>query len=92
MFWYIKMLSDSIFEAIDDILKAVFTYNDYSELHKRRIVLALAHLYMIQWRLDRFGSDFNSSFTHAQRYASEQFENALAGRLNEQLMRIPNED
>ena len=77
------MLSDSIFEVIDDILKAVSNYNDYSHLHKRRIVLALAHLYMIQWRLDRIGSDFNSSFTNAQRYASEQFENALAGRLNE---------
>ena len=74
------MLSDSIFEVIDDILKAVSNYNDYSHLHKRRIVLALAHLYMIQWRLDRLDGDFNSSFTNAQRYASEQFENTTCDR------------
>ena len=75
------MLSDSVFEAIDDILKAVKDYNDYSPLYKRRIVLALAHLYMIQWQLDRLRGDFNSSFDDAKAYASIEFDRAVAGEL-----------
>lgn len=76
------MLSDSVFEAIDDILEAVTRYNDYSGEHKKRIVLALAHLYMIQWTLDNTRGNMNSTFTDAQRYASIEFDKALHSQID----------
>lgn len=72
------MLSDSIFESIISILQAVRDY-DYSTDHKNRIILSLAHLYMIQWRLDRLEGDFHSTFKDAKTYANEQFEMARDG-------------
>ena len=77
------MLSDSIFEAIDDILKAITNYNDYSFRHKRRIVLGLSHLYMTLWTLDRLNGDIHSSFQDARRHASIQFNRAINGDLSD---------
>ena len=77
------MLSDSVFEAIYDILKAVKEYNDYSPLYKRRIVLALAHLYMIQWSLDRLQGEMNISFNDAKRHASIEFDRAVNNELSD---------
>ena len=77
------MLSDSIFEAIDDILKAITNYNDYSFRHKRRIVLALSHLYMTLWTLDRLNGDIHSTFAEAHRHASIQFNRAINGDLSD---------
>ena len=77
------MLSDSIFEAIDDILKAITNYNDYSFRHKRRIVLALSHLYMTLWTLDRLNGDMHSSFQDAKRHATIEFDRAINGDLSD---------
>ena len=73
------MLSDSIFESIVSILQAVKDYNDYSNEHKRRLVLSLSHLYLTLWTLDRLNGDMNSTFNDAQAYATEQFDLARAG-------------
>ena len=78
---YFTMLSDSTFEAITSILQAVKDYNDYSNEHKRRLVLALSHLYMVMWTLDRLDGDMNSTFYDAQAYANTQFDLARAGLL-----------
>ena len=72
------MLSDSLSEAIDDILQSVKTYNDYSFRHKRRIVLALTHLYLTLWTLDRLNGDMHSTFAEAHRHASIQFDRAIS--------------
>ena len=72
------MLSDSISEAIDDILQSVKTYNDYSFRHKRRIVLALTHLYLTLWTLDRLSGDLHSTFAEAHCHASIQFDRAIS--------------
>ena len=77
------MLSDSIFETITDILQSVKEYNDYSFRHKRRIVLALSHLYMTLWTLDRLNGDMHSTFQDAKRYASLQFNRAINGELSD---------
>ena len=77
------MLSDSVFEAINDILKAVSQYNDYSGEHKKRLILALSHLYMIQWTLDNTKGNMNSTFTDAQRYASIEFDRAVNNELSD---------
>ncbi len=77
------MLSDSIFESIDDILKAVANYNDYSFKYKKRIVLSLAHLYVVLWSLDRPKGDINSNFDKAKKHASIQFDKAVAGELSD---------
>ena len=77
------MLSDSIFETITDILQSVKTYNDYSFRHKRRIVLALSHLYMTLWTLDRLNGDIHSTFAEAHRHASIQFDRAINGDLSD---------
>ena len=77
------MLSDSIFEAIDDILKAITNYSDYSFRHKRRIVLALTHLFLTLWTLDRLNGDMHSSFQDAKRHASIQFNRAINGDLSD---------
>ena len=77
------MLSDSVFEAIDDILKAVANYNDYSPLYKRRIVLSLAHLYLVLWSLDRLRGEMTTSFDDAKRHAGVQFDRAVAGELSD---------
>ena len=77
------MLSDSVFEAIDDILKAVANYNDYSPQYKRRIVLSLAHLYLVLWSLDRLRGEMTSNFYDAKRHAGVQFERAVAGELSD---------
>ena len=77
------MLSDSIFEAIDDILQSVKTYNDYSFRHKRRIVLALTHLFLTLWMLDRLNGDMHSSFQDAKRHATIEFDRAINGELSD---------
>ena len=77
------MLSDSIFEAIDDILKAVATYKDYSPLYKRRIVLSLAHLYLVLWSLDRLHGDMTTTFHEAKRHAGVQFDRAINNELSD---------
>lgn len=77
------MLSDSIFESINDILKAVANYNDYSFNHKKRIVLSLSHLYLTLWTLDRLKGEMNSSFDDAKKYASIQFDKAISGELSD---------
>ena len=77
------MLSDSVFEAIDDILKAVANYNDYSPQYKRRIVLSLAHLYLVLWSLDRLRGEMTSNFYEAKRHAGVQFDRAISGELSD---------
>ena len=77
------MLSDSIFETITDILQSVKTYNDYSFRHKRRIVLALTHLYLTLWTLDRLNGDMHSSFQDAKRHATIEFDRAINGDLSD---------
>ena len=72
------MLSDSISDAITDILQSVKGYNDYSFRHKRRIVLALTHLYLTLWTLDRLNGDMHSTFAEAQRHASIQFDRSIS--------------
>ena len=74
------MLSDSVYDAIIDILQAVKDY-DYSTDHRRRIIMSLTHLYLIQWTLDRLNGDMNSTFNDAKTYATEQFDLARAGLL-----------
>ena len=76
------MLSDSLFEAIDSILKSVQEY-DYSIGHKRRIVLSLTHLYLTLWTLDRLNGDMTTTFHEAKKYAEVQFERAVAGELSD---------
>ena len=77
------MLSDSVFEAIDDILKAVADYKDYSPQYKKRIVLSLAHLYILQWTLDRLHGDMNNNFLDAKRHATIEFDRAVSGELSD---------
>ena len=77
------MLSDSLSEAIDDILQSVKTYNDYSFRHKRRIVLALTHLFLTLWTLDRLNGDMHSSFQDAKRHATIEFDRAINGELSD---------
>ena len=77
------MLSDSIFETITDILQSVKEYNDYSFRHKRRIVLALSHLYMTLWMLDRLNGDMHSTFQDAKIHANLEFDRAVAGELSD---------
>ena len=77
------MLSDSIFEAIDDILQSVKNYSDYSFRHKRRIVLALTHLFLTLWTLDRLNGDMHSSFQDAKRHATIEFDRAINGDLSD---------
>ena len=77
------MLSDSVFEIIDDILKAIADYKDYSPQYKKRIVLSLAHLYLTLWTLDRLKGEMNSSFDDAKKYASIQFDKAVSGELSD---------
>lgn len=77
------MLSDSIFEAIDDILQSVKNYSDYSFRHKRRIVLALTHLFLTLWTLDRLNGDVHSTFAEAKIHANLQFDRAIAGELSD---------
>ena len=72
------MLSDSIFETITDILQSVKTYNDHSFIHKRRIALALTHLYLTLWTLDRLNGDMHSTFAEAHRHASIQFDRSIS--------------
>ena len=76
------MLSDSVFEIIDDILQAVKNYNDYSPQYKKRIVLSLSHLYLVLWSLDRLKGEMNSSFDDAKKYASIEFK-AVDGELSD---------
>jgi hypothetical protein len=71
------MFSDSIFEAINDILLAVENYSDYSHEYKKRTVLALAHLYLIQWSLDRLNGDMKSTFADARIFASNAFDESI---------------
>ena len=75
------MLSDSIFQAIEDILTSINEY-DYSIEHKKHIITALSNLYMVQWRLDRLEIDFNSTIYDARRFATEQFNLARKGLLD----------
>ena len=77
------MLSDSLSEAIDDILKAITNYNDYSFIHKRRIVLALTHLYLTLWTLDRLNGDMHSTFQDAKIHANLEFDRAINGDLSD---------
>ena len=77
------MLSDSVFEAIDEKLKAVANYNDYSPQYKRRIVLSLAHLYLVLWSLDRLRGEMTSNFDDAKKYASIEFDRAVSGELSD---------
>ena len=77
------MLSDSISESIDDILQSVKNYSDYSFRHKRRIVLALTHLFLTLWTLDRLNGDMHSTFQDAKRHASLQFNRAINGELSD---------
>ncbi len=77
------MLSDSLFDCIDSILKSVQEYNDYSPLYKRRIVLSLTHLYLTLWTLDRLNGDMTTTFHEAKKYAEVQFERAVAGELSD---------
>ena len=77
------MLSDSIFEAIDDILQSVKNYSDYSFRHKRRIVLALTHLFLTLWTLDRLNGDMRSTFQDAKRHATIEFNRVINGELSD---------
>ena len=77
------MLSDSIFETITDILQSCKEYNDYSFRHKRRIVLALTHLYLTLWTLDRLNGDMHTTFQDAKRHDSIQFDRAINGDLSD---------
>ena len=77
------MLSDSVYDCIDSILKAAADYKDYSPLYKRRIVLSLAHLYLVLWSLDRLRGEMTTSFDDAKRHAGVQFDRAVAGELSD---------
>ena len=77
------MLSDSLSETINDILKAVSNYNDYSFINQKRIILALSHLYLVQWTSDRLKGEMNSTFHDAKRHATIEFDRAVAGALSE---------
>ena len=76
------MLSDSVSEAITSILQSVKDYSDYSFRHKRRIVLSLAHLYIVLWTLDRLRGEMTTSFDEAKTHASIEFEKAINDELS----------
>ena len=77
------MLSDSVFEIIDDILKAIADYKDYSPQYKKRIVLSLSHLYLTLWTLDRLRGDMNNTFLDAKHHATIEFDRAVFGELSD---------
>ena len=76
------MLSDSVSEAITSILQSVKDYSDYSFRHKRRIVLSLAHLYIVLWTLDRLRGEMTTSFDEAKTHAGVQFDRAIENELS----------
>ena len=75
---YHKMLSDSIFEALEDLFQAVENY-DYSVDFKDELIEAMTILRTIQWKLDHIEK--------IDAWARKKIDESVCNEFNEALQR-----